>query len=256
MVAEDDTMDNEKQCCGFDKRIMGVAIAIVFGIVIYSALSGNIFGQSAESEAEDTNQEQFEEPINTGQQNQEQEPEQTISKEQLFAEIMDDDPVKGDPNAPVVIVEFSDFECPFCVRYYQEAYRQIEEEYVKTGKVRYVFRDYPLGFHPYAQKAAEASQCADDQGKFWEMHDKLFENQDKLDVSSLKQYAKDLELDSETFDQCLDSGKYEQEIVNDIRDAADYGIQGTPTFIINDKIVVGAQPFSEFKKIIDAELEG
>jgi len=164
---------------------------------------------------------------------------------------VDDDPVKGPSDAKVTIVEFSEFQCPFCARV-QPTVNQILEEY--GDDVRIVYRDFPLSFHQYAQKAAEAAECADDQGKFWEYHDKLFENQQALDTSNLKQYAKDLGLDSAQFDSCLDSGKYELEVKKDFQDGQSYGVSGTPTFFINGIKVVGAQPFSTFKQVIDSEL--
>jgi protein-disulfide isomerase len=167
---------------------------------------------------------------------------------------IDDDAIKGDPNAPVTIIEFSDYECPFCGKYFEQTYPQIKEEYVDTGKVRLVFRDFPLGFHDYAQKAGEAAECAGEQGKYWEMHDKLFENQDSLDVSSLKQYAQDIGLDTASFNSCLDSGMMEDEVKSDMDEGQDYGVTGTPAFFINGIPLTGAQPFSAFKEIIDAEL--
>lgn len=167
---------------------------------------------------------------------------------------LDDDPVLGDKNAKVTIVEFSDYECPFCGRYFTQTYPQLKKDYVDTGKVKIVFRDYPLPFHQNAQKAAEAAECADDQGKFWEMHNKLFSNQQKLDVASLKKYAGELALDQAKFDDCLDSGKYASEVEKDMQDGSSYGVSGTPSFFVNGQLLVGAQPYSEFKKLIDAEL--
>jgi protein-disulfide isomerase len=132
--------------------------------------------------------------------------------------------------------------------------------------VKYVFRDYPLSFHQYAEKAAEAADCADEQGKYWEYHDLLFENQtahnatlqtDGLEgvLSTFKSYAADLGLDTATFDDCLDSGKYASEVQNDIQDGQAYGVSGTPAFFINGQLVSGAQPFSVFQQVIDAALE-
>jgi protein-disulfide isomerase len=132
--------------------------------------------------------------------------------------------------------------------------------------VKYVFRDYPLSFHQYAEKAAEAADCADEQGKYWEYHDLLFENQtaqnatlqtDGLEgvLSAFKSYAADLGLDTATFDDCLDSGKYTSEVQNDIQDGQAYGVSGTPAFFINGQLVSGAQPFSVFQQVIDAALE-
>ncbi len=170
---------------------------------------------------------------------------------------VDDDAIKGDSNALVTIIEFSDYECPFCGRYFQQTYPQIIREYVDSGKVKIVFRDFPLSFHENAQKAGEAAECAGEEGNeaYWKMHDKLFENQDKLDIDSLKQYAKDIGLNSNNFNKCLDSGKMASEIQKDFKDGQDAGVSGTPAFFINGIPLTGAQPFEAFKKIIDTELE-
>ncbi len=166
----------------------------------------------------------------------------------------DDDPFLGEDNAPVTIIEFSDYQCPFCKKFYDETEKQLIKDYVETGKVKFVYRDFPLdSIHPLARKAAEAAECADEQGKFWEYHDKLFETQ-KLDEASLKQHAKDLGLDTEQFNSCLDSGKYKDEVQKDLDDGIKAGVTGTPTFFINGKKVVGAQPYSVIKQIIDDEL--
>ncbi|MFC1648443.1 DsbA family protein [Nanoarchaeota archaeon] len=167
----------------------------------------------------------------------------------------DDDAVKGKDNAPVEIIEFSDFQCPFCARWYTDTMPQIQKEYIDTGKVKLVFRDFPLNqIHPLAQKASEAAECADDQGKFWEMHDILFENPNALDVASLKQHAADLGMDTDDFDDCLDSGKYTDEVNKDLADGRAAGVSGTPSFFINGKKIVGAHPFATFQQAIDAEL--
>jgi hypothetical protein len=122
------------------------------------------------------------------------------------------------------------------------------------NKIVVYFRDFPLAFHENAQKAAEAAECAGEQGKYWEMHDKLFANQQSLDVASLTKYASDLELDTVAFNTCLDSGAMSAEVQKDIADGKAAGVEGTPTAFINGEILVGAQPFESFKKIIDAEL--
>ena len=172
----------------------------------------------------------------------------------LAVQYMDDDAVKGDKNAPVTIVEWSDFQCPFCARFYNDAYAQINEQYVKTGKVKIIYRDFPLSFHPEAQKAAEASECAGEQGKFWEMHDKLFENQASLSAANYKAWAVELGLDAGAFNTCLDSGKMAQETQKDMLDGQKAGIRGTPGFLVNGKVVSGAQPFAVFAAIIDEAL--
>jgi protein-disulfide isomerase len=167
---------------------------------------------------------------------------------------IDDDAVKGDPNAPVTIVEFSDFECPFCARFYTQTLPQIEEKYIETGKVKLVYRDFPLSFHQMAQKAAEAAECADDQDMFWEMHDQIYENQDSLSLENLKAWASDLGLDTDDFNDCLDTGKYEQEVKDDMAEGASYGVRGTPAFFINGKAVTGAQPYAVFEAAIEEAL--
>ena len=167
---------------------------------------------------------------------------------------VDDDPVKGPENAKVTIVVFTDYQCPFCGKFEREILPLIISEYVDSGKARVAIRDFPLPLHSNSEKAAEASECANEQGKFWEYHDKLFENQQYLGVSDLKQYAKELGLDTAKFNQCLDSGKYAGEVQKDLQDGQSYGVSGTPTIFINGKAVVGAQPFSVFKQAIEAEL--
>jgi len=166
------------------------------------------------------------------------------------------DYILGDPDAPITILEFSDFECPFCARYFKQTQRQIEKEYIDTGKAKIVFKHFPLGFHAKAQKAAEASECAGEQGKFWEYHDTIFENQQSIGISDLKKYAGDLKLDQSKFDSCLDDGKFEQKVKDDFQQGSSYGVSGTPSFFVNGVKLVGAQPFAAFKTIIDKELAG
>lgn len=171
-----------------------------------------------------------------------------------FRLMEDDDVFKGNPDAPVIIVEFSDFQCPFCATFYQNTLSQIEENYIKTGKVKFIFRDFPLSGHLNAQKAAEAAECADEQGKFWEMHNMIFDNQGAIGVVDLKQNAKSLGIDITAFNNCLDSGKYADEVIKDMNDGIAAGVKGTPTFFINGEKLVGAQPFSVFEQIIEKKL--
>ena len=167
----------------------------------------------------------------------------------------ENDAIKGQTNAPVTILEFSDYQCPFSARFYSQVLPEIEKNYVKTGKARFVYRDYPLPFHQNAQKAAEASECAAEQGKFWEYHDTLFENQKDLETASLKKYAKNLGLDTAKFDSCLDSGKMASEVKKDTEDAAKYGVSGTPCFFVNGWRVSGAMPYNSFEEMIEKELK-
>lgn len=174
---------------------------------------------------------------------------------------IDDDPVKGNADAPVTIVEFSDYQCPFCGRFVKQTFPELNEKYIVTGKVKYVFRDFPLEFHKLAPKASEAANCAGDKGKYWEMHDKLFDNQTALTLDDLRQYAKDIGLDAGSFNKCLDSGKHAAEIEKDLEDGRKAIISGTPSFIIGKtqsgkkeivgKKIIGARPFSSFEQIIE-----
>jgi protein-disulfide isomerase len=162
-----------------------------------------------------------------------------------------DGPAMGEQKAPVTIVEFSDYQCPFCSRA-EETVKKVLDQY--KGKVRLVFRDYPLPFHPQAQKASEAAHCAGDQGKYWQMHEKLFANQSALGVPQLKDHAKGLGLDAAKFDKCLDSGE-KAKIVETSKKAGDEaGVNGTPAFFINGRPLSGAREFEKFKEIIDYEL--
>ena len=180
----------------------------------------------------------------------------------------DNDPIIGDPNAPITIIEFSDFQCPFCARFNTQTLPAILDEYIEQGKVKLVFRDFPIqSIHPNALPASVAAECANDQGNFKGMHDILFEKQNEwnrletVDALSLfSQYASEMQLEQETFDSCLTSGKHIPEIRNDLDDGRDYGVSGTPGFFVgNDQIgyveLKGAQPFESFKKIIDAQLD-
>jgi protein-disulfide isomerase len=158
----------------------------------------------------------------------------------------------GGAKAPVTIIEFSDYQCPFCKRA-EDSVDQVMKTY--GDKVRLVFRDYPLPFHPQARPAAEAANCANAQGKFWEYHGKLFANQSALAADNLKSYAKDLGLDTAKFDQCLDGDKaVKLAIDKDIADGGKVGVNGTPAFFINGRMLSGAQPFEKFKEVIDEEL--
>lgn len=166
-----------------------------------------------------------------------------------------DSPSMGYPNATVTVVEFSDFECPFC-KQAQPTLRKLFKEY--DGKVRHVFRNYPVSsIHPGAVNAAIAGLCANEQQKFWEYHDKLFEkanDESPLEKNVLKTKASELSLNRIAFDNCLDSKKYLARVQKDIKDGISYGVEGTPTFFVNTRIISGNQPIEVFKEIIDEEL--
>ena len=161
-------------------------------------------------------------------------------------------PSRGAENAPVTIVAFSDFQCPFCSRV-NPTIEQVMKTY--EGKVKFVFRDYPLPFHKEAPKAAEAAHCAGEQGKFWEMHDQLFANQGKLQVADLKAHAAAIQLDQARFDECLDSGRMAEKVAENMKAGEKAGVEGTPAFFVNGVPLSGALPFEEFQKVIDKELQ-
>jgi protein-disulfide isomerase len=163
-------------------------------------------------------------------------------------------PVRGSADAPVTIVEFSDFECPFC-KQTRPTLKQLLERY--PGKVRLVYRDFPLdSIHPQARRAAEAARCASDQGKFWEYHDVLFTQSPELALEDLRRYGGQVGLDVTKFDACLTAGVYKAAVQRDLDEGTRLGITGTPAFFINGRILSGAQPIEAFTRLIDQELAG
>lgn len=174
-----------------------------------------------------------------------------------------DAPTLGRADAPVTIVEFSDYQCPFCQRFFATILPALKKEYIETGKARYVFRDYPIDqLHPHARKAAEAAHCAGEQEKFWEMHDVLFQNAKALAPPQLADHGRTLGLDAVKFEECLSSGRHAARVERGIADAAAASVQGTPGFVIGltkgDFVegtpVRGAQPIDTFRQIIDRAL--
>ena len=183
----------------------------------------------------------------------------------------DDDPVMGDKNAPLTLIEFSDYECPFCKRSFTDVFPELKKNYIDTGKVKLVFRDYPLPFHPNGQKEAEAAECArslSDDAMYFKFHDQIFtkttSNGTGLALTELPNIAKSLGLNVTQFQQCLDSDKFKKEVEKDIADGSAAGVSGTPSYFIgastkdgkiSGKMLVGAQPFSAFKTLIEEELK-
>lgn len=195
-----------------------------------------------------------------------EEPQQEVKEVDISGE-----PVMGRSDAKVTVIEFSDFQCPYCgaaagtdqmlIDQFKSSNPDWEapvpklKELAKEGKIKLVFKQFPLNFHQYAQKAAEASECAYEQSKFWEYHDLLFTNQNALDTADLKKYAADLGLDTAKFNDCLDNSKFADEVNSDLTEGQSAGISGTPAYLINGKLISGAQPFSVFEQLIAAELE-
>ena len=166
----------------------------------------------------------------------------------------DGDPFIGPDKAPVTIVEFSDYQCPYCQVWHQQTFDQLMANY--PGQIRFVYRDLPLPGHPESLPAAEAASCAGEQGAYWQFHDSLFSGQYDLGRSAYEQYAANLGLDTAAFTACLDDHRYQAEVKADAADAAKLGLNGTPSFVINGRILIGARPFEDFKTIIDEELAG
>lgn len=167
-------------------------------------------------------------------------------------------PVMGNANAKVKIVEFADFQCPFCEQWFKTVEPNLINDYVKTGKVAFYWRDYPF-LGQESNYAASAARCANEQGKFWDFHDYLYnhqgqENSGAFSKDNLKQFAQDMGLNTDQFNSCLDADKYSKDYATDLSDGQKAGVNGTPTVFINGQPVVGAQPYSAFKTIVDQEL--
>jgi protein-disulfide isomerase len=180
---------------------------------------------------------------------------QPITREELLA-LLTRGPSRGSETAPVTIVELADFQCVYCRKFWQETLPRIEETYIKTGKVRFIYRHFAiLGEHSAA--AAAAAECAAEQRKFWEYHDKLFASQGPFAFTkqNLKHYAKALDLDTVAFTQCLDSGKYVQKVEGETEIGTILGVRGTPAFFVNGRLLVGAHPYENFHTLIEEELK-
>jgi protein-disulfide isomerase len=165
-----------------------------------------------------------------------------------------DDAVLGDINAPVTMIEYSDYQCPFCQRFWSDTLPLIKENYIETGKVKFIYKDFPLSMHPQAQISAEASECVRTQGgdeAFWDYHDQIFANQATLSEENLIKWAKDMNYNIE---ECLSSGQFTDEVLADLNEGSAAGISGTPGFFINGIQVSGAQPYSSFEALIEAQL--
>jgi len=177
--------------------------------------------------------------------------------------IQDDDVVRGDLNAPITMLEYSDFTCGFCEKFFHETFPKLLSEYIETGKVRFVYRDFPRGIGS-PLRAADAARCAGEQNAYWPMHDRLFNSGGQLAQDDLKQYAKELKLNGEQFSACMAAHRYMQDIEKDLRDAGSLGIRGTPAFVLfptkvpeNPHLILipGAFPYETFKEEIDKLLK-
>lgn len=181
----------------------------------------------------------------------------------LVALEVDDDVILGNPDAKVTLIEFSDFQCSFCGKFFTEVEPLLRKEYIETGKVRMIYKDFAF-LGPESSAAGEAAECAKDQGKYWEYHDALFnkevadglENNGNLSSSALKALASDIGLDRGQFDSCVDSRKYKSEVEKDYKDGQAIGVRATPTLFINGQKIEGALPYDIFKEIIEVALKG
>ena len=213
-----------------------VAAALIAGAIIYNTGAKTVGKPSAETITETAG------PVVQG-------------------DLADDDVILGDSKAKVIIVEFGDYQCPFCGRFFSQTEPQLRKEYIETGKAKMVYRDFVF-LGPESETAALATQCAGEQGKYWAYHDRIFEieivdgreNNGNLSVALMKSLAGELGLNQLKFDSCLDSKKYLSEIKKDYNDGVKAGVSGTPATFINGTLVSGAQPFSVFKQAIDQVL--
>ena len=163
-------------------------------------------------------------------------------------------PMLGSKNAPLTIVEFTDYQCPFCQRFHVTAFNELKKAYIDTGKARFYSKDLPLDFHPNAMRAAQAARCAADQDKFWELREAMSSNPDKLDMGNIMAFASNLKLDISKFQECVTSEKYKDKVQNDVMEAMRLGASGTPAFIVgkstgtgvDGELMVGAMPFFQF----------
>lgn len=169
--------------------------------------------------------------------------------------LADGDPSLGPDNAPITIVEFSDYQCPFCTKWHTEVFTRLMNDY--KGKIRFIYRDFPLySIHPQAQSAAEAANCAGEQGAYWEFHNALFSEKYSLGSDAYTRYAAEVGLNPNQFAQCLSEHRFKSEVDADFKYASSIGVSSTPTFFVNGLAVVGAQPYEVFQQLIDKELAG
>jgi protein-disulfide isomerase len=163
-----------------------------------------------------------------------------------------DAPVRGSRDAPVMIVEFADYQCPYCQQMHPEL-KVLQEEF--AGKVALAFKDFPLTMHENAEKAAEAARCAGEQSRYWDFHDTLFHNSDRLEVAQIKQYARDLKLNAAVFETCLDSGKEAAAVQKDLAQGKQLGVKGTPSFFFNGRLVPGALDYYRLRSVVEGLLK-
>lgn len=217
-------------------------IGLILGVAIISTVAYFTGGLKNDTKQPVANNNQADNQANN---EQEQQP-------VVDLKISDTDHVLGDKNAPVKIFEFSDFQCPYCARH-QETMQQLVKDY--NGQVAWVFKQFPIASHPLGMPGALASECASEQGKFWEMADKIFSNQDTLTADSFAKFAKELKLDTDQFNTCFADEKYKERILADYNLGVESGVRGTPSNFVNNSLVAGALPIADMKNIIDQLLK-
>ena len=251
-----------------DKNTKSLVAAIIFAAVV---ISGSLifFGVKVSSAnlSDDVLQTKIFKGIDAYIANEQQKAsdaqEAAAKPKHVTGDFTDDDAVLGDKNAPVTIVEFSDYQCPYCGVFENDAFPQIKSQYIDTGKVKLIYRDYPLSFHPYAYPSALFAECVHHVSKnpdvdYYKVHDKLFETvqNGKFDYDVMSKFAVSLGVNGTDLKKCFDSDQYKDEIAADQKAGQDAGISGTPGFIINGQIISGAQPFANFQAIIEGALKG
>lgn len=239
-----------------------LASGVLISFSIYYSLTSILNPNSKPTSAPNTNSAQTNLPTGTN---------EVLGDTTISNVTLGNDLILGNKDAKVTLLEFTDYQCPFCERYFKETFSQIKKDYVDTGKVKLVVKDYPLSFHPNASKAAEASECAKNQNKFWEFHDALFIKQQEwanLDNNGVSNYFKNLSgglgVDQAKFSDCLDKSATKAEVDADIAEGNKAGVDGTPAFFLTNgdafeaktswQKIVGAQPYSKFKTVIDGLL--
>ena len=248
-------MENRDNSLTYSIIIAAVLIAGALGFAGYQISTVNKQASTEDVNIDEKVQQGVEDYI-AKQKEEEQKAIEEANKPQKVEDVsIDDDAVLGDPNAPVTIVEFSDYQCPFCGRHVAQVFPEIEKNYIDTGKVKYVFRDMPLTqLHSNAIELAIAAECAGDQDKYFEMHDKLFAHQDANSPEDIKKYANEIGLDLSAFNSCVENETPMDEIMADMADGEKYGVRGTPGFFINGWNLAGAYPYEDFEKLIEQEL--
>ncbi len=248
-----------------DKNTKSIIVAVVFAAVV---ISGALVFVGTRMNGSQVSDDALQDKVFTGidayikKEQQKQADAQTEAEKPKFVtgDFSDDDPILGDKNAPVTIVEFSDYQCPYCGSFRDQTLPQIQKEYIDTGKAKLIYRDFPLSFHPYAYPAALFGECVDDLSNdetYFKVHDELFRTvqNGKFDYDAMSKFAAGLGVDKTALKTCFDNDKFKNEIEADQQDGQKAGVSGTPGFIINGQVLAGAQPFSKFKEIIDGELE-